>query len=249
MATAAARLLHLAGFPVLVLERARPLAVRRLVSFAEAVARGEVAVEGVVARRVAAGDLAAGCGFVPVVVDESGACLAEYAPGVLVDARMAKRSLDTARGQAPLVVGVGPGFVAGRDVDAVGETQRGSELGRVLWEGSAIADTSVPAAVGGHTEDRVLRSPRAGTFLGRVPLASLVAAGDVVGEIDGTPVVAAIAGLVRGLVADGVEVHAGVKLGDIDPRGAAIDASAISDKARAVAAGVLEAVCVGLERS
>jgi xanthine dehydrogenase accessory factor len=249
MATAAARLLHLAGFPVLVLERKRPLAVRRLVCFAEAVFRGDVTVEGVTARRVGRHEMAgAALRFVPVVIDAAGTCLNEYRPVVLVDGRMAKQNLGTRLGQARLVIGLGPGFEAGRDVDAVVETQRGPALGRVLWSGAAEADTNVPAAVAGHTEDRVLRAPCAGSFRGLAALGTMVTAGQVVGEVDGHGVTAAIPGLLRGLLADGVEVGDGVKVGDIDPRGASIDPGLVSDKARAVAAGVLEAVHIGLRR-
>jgi xanthine dehydrogenase accessory factor len=249
MATAAARLLHLAGFSVLILERKRPLAVRRLVCFAEAVTHGEATVEGVLARRVGRHDMAsAGGRFVPVVVDAAGTCLPEFGPAVLVDGRMAKQNLGTRRGQARLVIGLGPGFHAGRDVDAVVETQRGPHLGRVLWEGPAEPDSSVPAAVAGHAEARVLRAPCAGTFRGRVTLGAIVTAGQVLGEVDGHPVAAAIPGLLRGLLADGVEVGEGVKVGDVDPRGAAVDAARVSDKARTVAAGVVEAVYVGLQR-
>jgi len=68
--------------------------------------------------------------------------------------------------------------------------------------------------------------------------------GQVLGVVDAQPVRAAIAGLVRGLIADGVDVPAGIKIGDIDPRGPGIDPARISDKARAVSAGVLEAVLV-----
>jgi xanthine dehydrogenase accessory factor len=248
MATAAARLLHLAGFPVLVLERKHPLAVRRLVCFAEAVFRGEASVEGVTARRVGRHEAGAAGGFVPVVVDAAGTCLSEYRPVVLVDGRMAKQNLGTRRGQARLVIGLGPGFEAGRDVDAVVETQRGPALGRVLWTGAAEPDTNVPAAVAGHTEDRVLRAPCPGSFRGLAALGALVTAGQVVGEVDGLAVTAAIPGLLRGLLADGVEVGQGVKIGDIDPRGASVDPTLVSDKARAVAAGVLEAVHLGLRR-
>lgn len=250
MATAAARLLFLSGLPVVVLERERPLAVRRLVCFADAVFRGETTVEGVAARLVAP-DALTGTrdGFVPVVVDPAGACLAGYGADVLVDGRMAKRNLGTRRGQAPLVIGLGPGFQAGLDVDAVVETQRGPTLGRVLWEGRAEPDTRVPAPIGGHTEGRVLRAPQAGTFRARAALGEALTAGQVVGDIGGAPVVASIAGLLRGLLADDVVVEAGVKVGDIDPRGVSIDPSLISDKARAVAAGVLEAVYQGLARA
>jgi xanthine dehydrogenase accessory factor len=229
---------------VVILERAEPLAVRRLVAFGDAVLRGRVEVEGVAAVRVeAAGQEEAG--VLPVLVDPQGRCLSALRPQVLVDARMAKAPLDTRREQAPLVIGLGPGFHAGRDVHAVVETQRGPDLGRVIWDGPAVADTSEPAPVLGHTHGRVLRAPRAGAFrAGAARLGDTVAVGQVVGEVDGEVVVVAIGGLLRGLLADGVRVEAGTKLGDVDPRG--LPADRISDKARAVAGGVLEAVAVGL---
>ncbi len=245
MASAAARLLFLCGFRVVVLERAWPLAVRRRVCFAEAVLQGRCVVDGVAGRRVEPGEvlaaLAAGDG-VPVVVDPDGLSLATLAPAVLVDARMAKRNLGTRRGQAPLVIGLGPGFDAGGDVHAVVETARGSELGRVIRKGAAAPDTGQPAPVMGHDDRRVLRAPRAGIFRGRARIGDQVAAGHVVGEVAAAPVACEIAGLLRGLIADGVAVERGMKVGDVDPRGAAIDPALVSDKGRAVAAGVLEAV-------
>ena len=250
MASAAARLLFACGFRVAVLETGSPLAVRRLVSFAEAVRCGRLAVEGVEGRRIEAADLEAALGdgaFVPVLVDPGAACLARLAPEALVDARMAKRNLGTRRSEAPLVVGVGPGFVAGRDVHAVVETQRGPDLGRVIWSGAAEADSATPSPVMGFSEERVLRAPRSGRFQGAVSIGDVVPSGARVGEVEGVPVTAAIPGLVRGLLADGVQVDAGVKLGDVDPRGSAVDAARISDKGRAVAAGVLEAVLTGLK--
>lgn len=252
MASAAARLLFLCGFPVAVLERAAPLAVRRLVSFAEAVRSGSAEVEGVGGRLTAAPDLVAALdrgGYVPVVVDAEGGCLALVRPGALVDARMAKRNLDTRLDQAPLVVALGPGFTAGVDAHAVIETQRGPDLGRVRWSGSAAADTARPAALEGETERRVLRAPRAGAFRPLCRIGDLVDQGALVGQVEGEPVRAAIAGLVRGLAAAGVLFSSGEKIGDVDPRGARVDPARISDKARAVAAGILEAVLVGLGRA
>jgi xanthine dehydrogenase accessory factor len=249
MASAAARLLFKCGFPVAVLECLRPLAVRRRVAFADAVTCGAAEVEGVAGRRVAPEGLALALEerrFVPVVVDPHGACLALLAPRVVVDGRMAKRNLGTRRSDAPVVIGLGPGFVAGEDVSAVVETQRGPELGRVLWSGAALADTAVPTPVLGAGEERVLRAPRAGVFRGATRIGELVAAGARLGDVDGTPVLARIGGLVRGLVADGVPVSEGIKLGDVDPRGAAVDPGRISDKGAAVAAGVLEAVLLAL---
>jgi xanthine dehydrogenase accessory factor len=248
MASAAARLLFLAGFPVAVLERESPLAVRRLVCFAAAVVGGRASVDGVPGRLVPASDIAVALdagGFVAVAVDPEARCRAGLAPQAVVDGRMAKRPLDTRIDQAPLVVGLGPGFFAGRDVHAVVETQRGPDLGRVIWEGPAEADTRIPSPVAGHAESRVLRAPVAGAFTGRCRIGDLVEAGQAIGEIGGTPVSAPIAGLVRGLLADGVHALAGTKLGDIDPRGRMVDPARLSDKGRAVAAGALEAVLIG----
>jgi len=250
MASAAARLLFLAGFQVLVLEREQPLAVRRLVSFAQAVLDRTVEVGGVPGRQVEANDLPAALagGFVSVLVDPLGRSLARFQLEVLIDARMAKRNLGSARSDARLVVGLGPGFVAGVDVHAVVETQRGPNLGAVIWAGGATADTCIPAQVLGFREERVLRAPCAGRFRGLAKIGALVVAGDVVAEVEGAVVRAGVSGLVRGLLADGVSVDARLKVGDIDPRGPAVDPAHISDKARAVAAGVLEAVLVGLGR-
>jgi xanthine dehydrogenase accessory factor len=245
LASAAARLLFLSGFSVAVLERAEPLAVRRRVSFSEAVAAGEAIVDGVRARRRAGDALDATREYVQVAIDPDGAAIARLCPDVLVDARMRKRKTETARTQARLVIGLGPGFTAGEDVHAVVETQRGPDLGRVLWSGSAEPDSTRPAPVLGHTDARVVRAPRDGRFHAAVRLGDMVALHQVLGHVEDEPVVASIAGLLRGLLADGVRIGRGVKVGDIDPRGSVVDPARLSDKARAVAAGVLEAVLVG----
>jgi xanthine dehydrogenase accessory factor len=245
MASAAARLLFLCGFKVAVLEREQPLAVRRKVAFAEAVLAGPADVEGVPGRRVDLDQVSSALearDFVPVAVDPEGTLLALLRPAVVVDARMAKRNLGTTRGDARLVIGLGPGFIAGKDVHAVVETQRGPDLGRVRWNGAAEVDTMVPTAVQGYAERRVLRAPRSGVFRGEKRIGEVVMPSARLGTVDGEAVLASIPGLLRGLVADGVPVEAGAKIGDIDPRGPLIDAARISDKGRAVAAGVLEAV-------
>ena len=245
LASAAARLLFLAGFEVAVLEREAPLAVRRRVCLAEAVFSGTAVVEETAGRLVPASGIRAAWetgGFVPVAVDPDGVSLAELQPESVVDGRMAKRAPDTRVDQAAIVVGLGPGFVAGVNVHAVVETQRGASLGRVIWSGPAEPDTSVPTPVAGYAESRVLRAPRSGIFRGRCRIGDLVRAGEPVGEINGTPVSAPIAGLLWGLLGDGVPIDAGIKVGDVDPRGRQVDPSVLSDKARAVAAGVLEAI-------
>jgi xanthine dehydrogenase accessory factor len=243
MASAAARLVFLAGYRVVVLERPDPLALRRLVAFAQAVFAGSASVEGVPGRLVERGALAdAATDAVLVCVDPEGASLSVLRPDVVVDGRMAKRNLGTRITDAPLVIGLGPGLCAGADVHAVVETQRGPDLGSVRWRGCAQADTGLPAAVLGHTADRVLRAPVAGTFASLRAIGDEVEAGETVARVGNAAVVAAIAGMVRGLVADGVVVEAALKVGDIDPRGALVDPAIVSEKGRAIAAGVLEAI-------
>jgi xanthine dehydrogenase accessory factor len=248
LASAAARLLFLCGFPVVVLERAAPLAVRRLVSYAQAVFAGTVTVEDVHGRLVEHGAVEsalASPAFVPVLVDPDGTSLPAFAASVIVDARMAKRNLGSHTSQAALVVALGPGFIAGIDVHAVVETQRGANLGRVYWTGRAEPDTAEPTGVRGETDRRVLRAPRPGVFQGRCRIGDMVEAGAVLGEVGEDPVCAQVPGMVRGLLADGVRVTLGEKVGDVEPRGTGVNPARISDKARAVAAGVLEAVLIG----
>jgi xanthine dehydrogenase accessory factor len=223
----------------------QPTVVRRGVSFAEAIFDGSATVEGVTARLAGSlEDVAAMLGGpeIPILVDPDAKTALRLKPVVVVDAVMAKKNLGTALSNAPLVIGVGPGFRAGIDVAAVVETQRGHDLGRVILEGSAEPNTGVPGKVGGFTTERILRAPADGTFTSATEIGRMVDAGDIVGAVDGAPIAANVSGVVRGLLRDGLEVRAGQKLGDIDPRGIAHYCFTISDKARAVAGGVLTAI-------
>lgn len=241
LGTGVAHRLFMAGFPVVILELPRPRMIRSTVCFGSAVYDGECAVEGVVARSL--GEPPADIrDHVPVLVDAEGEWIPRLRPGGLVDARMLKSNRGTHPEQARVVVGMGPGFHAGRDVHFVVETHRGHDLGRVIAEGPALPDTGVPGALGGESARRVVKAPCAGVFEPRRRIGAVVARGDVLGRIGDTEVAAAIPGLVRGLLHAGLTVRAGEKIADVDPRGAGIDVHAISDKSRAVAGGVLEAV-------
>jgi xanthine dehydrogenase accessory factor len=227
-----------------VLEIATPMAVRRLVSFAQAIYAGEVWVEEIHGARVEKAEHAAdalAAGSVPVLVDPEARSLSLLRPQVLVDGRMRKAPTETALGDAIFMIGLGPGFTAGSDCHAVVETKRGPRLGRVIWQGSATGDTGVPEPTGGFAEERVLRAPDAGVMHGLVPLGSRVRAGQAVAEVAGKAVAAPFDGVVRGLLHDGLQVEVGVKLGDIDPRNDPSICALISDKALAVGGGVLEA--------
>ncbi len=232
-----------AGFRVLALETAAPSAIRRTVSFSEAVYDGTAMVEGVRALRCEVLPEFWSCEDpVPVLVDPDCRTLSRSAPVALVDAILAKRNLGTRRGMAPVVVALGPGFTAGRDADAVVETNRGHDLGRVLLAGCAEANTGVPGLIGGHGGKRVLHAPVAGRVEPLCAIGDQVRAGDPVLSIQGIAVRSAIDGVVRGLIRPGFEARAGLKVADVDPRGNREHCFSVSDKARAIAGGVLEAI-------
>ncbi|WP_306061762.1 selenium-dependent molybdenum cofactor biosynthesis protein YqeB [Natronococcus wangiae] len=238
--------LHQAGFPVIVTEVARPTVVRREVAFATAMYEETVTVQGVTGQRVHDVDDALAVladDAVPVLEDPNAAVIDELEPGAVVDAIMAKGKTDTGtrKDLADVVVGLGPGFEAGENVDAVVETDRGHELGRVIYDGKPSPYDGEPGERRGYTHERVLRAPSEGSWSPSVEIGEVVEADATVGYVDDDPVVTEIGGLVRGLVHDGVSVSPNAKLGDIDPR-EAVDYTKISDKALCLGGGVLEAV-------
>jgi xanthine dehydrogenase accessory factor len=252
LATGVAARLWRAGFRLVLTELEQPLAIRRSVALSEAIYDGETRVEDLTARRVSSWpeiEKAWAEGVIPVVVDATGRTLAMVKPQVVVDAILAKRNLGTQLRDAPLVIGLGPGFTAGVDVHAVVETNRGHYLGRVLWSGSAQPDTKVPGLVNEVGRERVIYAPVAGVFRHQQTIGAAVNPGEVVGWIDQTPVAAPIAGILRGLLHDGVRVEGATKIGDVDPRGVVDHCWTISDKALALGGGVLEAVLTHLRHA
>lgn len=241
LATGAVWRLWRAGFPVVVCELAQPLTVRRTVSVSSAVGLGAADVEGMPARLVSSPDEAlhlAHSGVVAVLVSPG---LPPLEPHIVIDARLAKRNIDTTIDDAPFVVGLGPGFEAGVDVDAVVETMRGPRLGRVFWTGAAAANTGVPGDIGGRAAERVVRAPVDGEVAWLVDIGARAIGGQPLGRVAGHVVSAPFDGLVRGLIAPGTVVPCGMKIADVDPR-FDVDCREISDKALAVGGGVMEAV-------
>jgi xanthine dehydrogenase accessory factor len=246
LATGVALRLFRSGFAVVITEIGRPTAVRRAVAFAEAVYEGRTTVEGVEGIRAEdAGEVARFLerGAVPVVVDPGAAIRRDLAPALLVDAIIAKRNLGTHITDARAVVALGPGFTAGLDVHAVIETKRGHTLGRVITAGEALPDTGVPGEVGGYGEERVLRSPAAGVFRSVREIGDHVGLDEIIGHVGDAPVLSRVDGVLRGLLRPGLEVTAGFKVGDVDPRATREHCFLVSDKALAIAGGVLEAAC------
>jgi len=232
-----------AGYAVLSLEIETPLVVRRTVSVASAVFDGSTVIEDMEAVRIdSLNDFSFDRSRISVLVDPEGESISILKPDILVDAIMAKRNLGTNKAMAPLVIGIGPGFSAPGDVDAVIETKRGHWLGRVVMNGSAIPNTGVPGLIKGYTIERLLRSPDEGYVIPVKSIGDSVIPGDVVAHVDGLPVCSQIEGIVRGLIHPSVKVKKGLKIGDIDPRGEREHCFSITDKALAIAGGVLEVI-------
>lgn len=245
LASGVAHRLHRCGFVPVLTELPRPLVVRRTVAFAEAVYSGEITVEGVRAARADCLDdieRLRAQDIIAVVIDPAADLVRTLRPAVLVDAIMAKYNTGTRITDAPAVIALGPGFCAGRDAHAVIETKRGHDQGSVIWGGAALPDTGEPGEVNGFTHERVLRSPADGLFVACHQIGDQIRTREVVAFVGEHPVRAEVSGVLRGLLRDENHVKKGLKIGDIDPRAQPAHCHTISDKARAIAGGVLEAI-------
>lgn len=252
IATGTALRLFKSGYQVAMLETAKPTVIRTTVAFAQTLFQpsGEpVEVEGVKAAKacsVAEAWRLIDAGIIPVLVDNAANTLRQLKPGVVVDGILAKKNLGTHQDMAPVTIALGPGFSAGKDVDAVIETQRGHTLGRVILQGEAEANTGIPGMIGGYGEERVIRASGEGVMHPAAQIGELVSEGDIVARIETSngliDIPARLSGKVRGMLNPGLEVTEGFKIGDIDPRGESACHLTISDKARAISGGVLEAV-------
>lgn len=235
------------GFSVAMTDLEHPTAVRWKAAFCQAMWTRRCEVEGVAAVRcdsLSGAEASLARGEIPILPDPDGRAVRDLHPDVVVDAILAKRNLGTCITDAPLVIGVGPGFTAGEDCHCVIETMRGHTLGRCIYSGSAIPNTSIPGSVGGYTVERVLRTPCGGLFEPLKEIGDAVNAGETVARVAGQPVVSRITGCLRGILPAGTLVpKAGFKAGDVDARCVREHCFTISDKALAIGGGVLEAVC------
>jgi len=237
--------LHRAGFRLLMTELPQPLVIRRAVSFASAVYQEQITVENITAQLASNDDKIRAAwekDQLPISVDPEANAVQRWQPEIVIDTIMAKRNTGTRITDAPVVIAIGPGFVAGQDCHAVVETSRGHNLGRVYYSGACEPDTTTPGRLGGQDEKRVLRAPTEGIFRAQRHIGDQVNAGQIIAYVNQTPIHTEIDGVVRGLLADGLHVPAGMKVGDVDPRGVAEHCFTISDKAWAIGGGVLEAI-------
>ncbi|RLC06694.1 MAG: EF2563 family selenium-dependent molybdenum hydroxylase system protein [Deltaproteobacteria bacterium] len=246
MATGTACRLFQSNFKcIFMMETRNPLAVRRQVSFCEAIHDDKMIVEGVTAQKVFhTEDIQSAWAnhAIPVIVDPEWACIKAIRPDVVIDAIIAKKNLGTNLFEAPLVISLGPGFEAGKDVHIAIETNRGHNLGRLILKGCPEPNTGVPGNIEGYTKERVVRAPCTGIFKSSLTIGTLVKKNDVIGTVDEKPVTTKIKGIIRGQIRNNISVTDKLKIGDIDPRGNIEYCTTISEKARAIGGSVLEAI-------
>lgn len=244
VASGVAHRLIKSGFQAVMVDLPQPTVIRRTVSFAEVAYGGRFTVEGITAEAATTlKDVRAllKAGTIPVLLDPDGYPFQILNPAAVIDAVMAKKNLGTTMNAAPIVIGLGPGFTAGEDVHAVVETKRGHYLGRVILSGSAESNTGVPGVIGGYSSERLLSSPAGGIFRTVREIGDSIDRGELIATVDDQPLCATISGVLRGLLHNGLYVTPGMKVGDIDPRNRREYCYTISDRARAIAGGVLEA--------
>lgn len=238
--------LYRSGFRVLVLEVTKPTSIRRDVSFSEAVYKGEVKIEGITAVHVSSLseiEEAFHNKKVPVIIDEKGKYIKKIKPKIVVDAIIAKKNMGTTRDMADITIALGPGFTAGEDVDVVVETSRGHNLARLIFSGQAAKNTGIPGTIMGFSSERVIYSPCHGIMKNVIEIGAVVEKDEVIAYIGEESVKASISGLLRGILASEITVPKGFKIADIDPRiSEKTNCYTISDKARSIAGGVLEAI-------
>ncbi len=266
-ASGSIRRLHLAGAKVIATELPQPLTIRRMVAFSEAVYANEHTVEGITAVKADPDEIEI-ChseGKIPILVDPETNILKLRKFDIVIDGRMAKKNLGTIKNEAPIVIALGPGFEARIDCDAVVETLAGHNLGRVIYEGKTLNDTGIPIPTELHNipcnvgfelccsgfdiNDYLLRAPVDGVFKAEKEIGDLVEVGEIVGSVGKEPVKTKISGILRGLIHEGVPVTKGLKIGDIDPSGDKMRVYQVSEKANAIAGGVLEACLVLLNKN
>ncbi len=247
LATGIAQRLRLARIQVAMTDISAPSAIRRTAAFSEAIYHGKAAVEGMTAVRAENARQAQRIlseGNIPVLIDPSGKEALKLAPDVVIDAIIAKRNTGTSINDAKLVLGVGPGFTVGIDCHAAIETKRGHHLGRVYYEQgqSPIPNTGIPGMIAGCGAERVMHAPAAGIFHCVKQIGDAVTAGETVATVGGENVIAAIPGTLRGLLPEGFRTPKGMKCADVDPRCEKEHCFTVSDKARAIGGGALEAI-------
>ncbi|MEE8341429.1 MAG: selenium-dependent molybdenum cofactor biosynthesis protein YqeB [Candidatus Neomarinimicrobiota bacterium] len=249
MASAVGVVLQRVGFLVILTDLAIPFAIRRTVCFSDAMLNESAEVEGIQAVK---SDYTNYLDIIrnkniPLLTD-SIKIIQKFKPEFLIDARLLKKSVNDRRSFAQFTIGLGPGFAVGENCDVIIETMRGHDLGRVIWQGTAAPNTGMPGKIGGESTKRVVYSPGAGNINWLVKFGEIVKQNQVLGKLGNIELKSPIGGIVRGLISPKVNTSQGIKIADIDPRGIEVNYNTISDKARCVSRGVLEAIMIRLSQ-
>lgn len=245
LASGVAHRLYMSGFNIVMTDIEMPTTIRRTVSFSSAIICGSAEVEGVnavLANNIDDVKNIINDKNIAVIVDEKANSINILKPDIVVDAIIAKQNLGTKKEDAPIVIGIGPGFNPKVDCHAAIESKRGHYLGKVLYNSRPASNTGKPGNICGYEEERIIRATEDGIFKPIKHIGDIVKAHDTVATINNSSVTTAISGVVRGMLPDNTPVHKGMKSGDVDPRGINDYCYQISDKARAIAGGVLEAI-------
>lgn len=246
IATGTIQKLVRAGFKCVVTEVSNPSSIRRKVSLSEAIYEKKTVVEDIEA-------------VLCENLDEIGQYLGRYNPviivdpkltilnkmkfDVIVDAILAKKNTGLKKEMADITIGLGPGFEAGVDCDIVIETMRGHDLARIIEQGFAKKNTSIPGIIDGFSNERVIYSDFDGQFTHIKSISDIVNKEEIIAKVGDNYIRATLDGVIRGMIRDNFEVKKGLKIIDIDPRYEEVEnCFTISDKARAIGGAVLEAI-------
>jgi xanthine dehydrogenase accessory factor len=246
IASAVAVHLHCSGYGVVLSHDPHPPVIRREMAFHDVLFGDAAEVDGVASMRADEGMQIFRALWNPdgVVVTCLGLLdlLALRTVDVLVDARMQKRQVTPdLRGLAKLTVGLGPGFSANTNCDVAIET-RPAKNGTIVHRGWTDQADGIASTLGGAGSERFVYAPTQGRWHTPVEIGTRVFKDFLLGHLSGTPVRAPRDGILRGIVRDGSEVPAGVKLLEIDPRGRHAQWTGIDQRGRTIAQATMNAL-------
>ncbi|WP_315704683.1 MULTISPECIES: xanthine dehydrogenase [unclassified Bradyrhizobium] len=243
IASAIAVHLHRAGYCVVLSHDPNPPVMRRKMAFHDALFADFARVENVIGERIEGSMDVFKALRAPRHVLVTWLGLLDLLPvgeiNLLVDARMQRRNITPdLRGITRFSIGLGPGFSPSANCDVAIETKPG-QSGLIVREGWTAAADGVPPRLGGVGAERFVYSPYEGRWHTPVEIGTRIYKGFVVGHLSGTALVAPYDGVLRGIVRDGSDVPAGIKLLEIDPRGRHAQWTGIDDRGQAIAAATL----------
>ena len=246
IASAVAVHLYRARYAVVLSHDPNPPVIRRKMAFHDVLFGESLEVDGVAGERVdngvqlfnrlrdPDGVLVTGLGLLDL--------LAVRTVEVLIDARMQKHQITPdLRRLARLTVGLGPGFCTSTNCDVAIET-RPARIGTIVRHGWTEEADGVASPLGELGSERFVYSPAPGRWHTPVEIGSRVFRNFVLGHLSGVPMRAPRDGILRGIVRDGSEVPAGVKLLEIDSRGRDAQWTGIDRRGRAIAEATMRAI-------